>query len=383
MTHFTASAVQQQVKIYDSPLDYQVDIFKFLQMAQAKRAKLVVFPALSPLMLVPPLASHTRSNLLKKGKAQAERLSGLVGKLLDKAMTTASQAKGGIQGDLIHLLEHYPGEIFDAYIDLFSAAALRYKMTIVAGSFYLREHEEGDCAHIAYVFSPNGMVLGRQKKIHLTPQEAKFCQPGDVLHAIETPVGRLGILINEDALYPECGRVLAAQGVEILVGLMAVAGRTAARQIRHAFLARVDENEVVGVQSALVGANLLQPGGPQLKGQAALFLPFQLSEGGDGLIAEWNGEDTEGLIAERVDLDALKDYWIRPAPRLRQSMRMTAFSPLAGLYARRKTLDQLYWNPADETTPMPRLTKPGDEPSASPAEGVLRSPFVEDNQTEE
>ncbi len=383
MNQFTASAVQQQVKIYDSPLDYQVDIFKFLQMAQARRAKLVVFPALSPLMLIPPLAFRTRSNLLKKGKAGAERLSGLVGKLLDKAVTTASQVKGGIQGDLLHLLEHYPGEIFDAYIDLFSAAALRYKMTLVAGSFYLREHEEGDCAHIAYVFSPNGMVLGRQKKIHLTPLEAKFCQPGDVLHAIETPVGRLGILINEDMLYPECGRVLAAQGVEILVGLTAVPGRTPFRQMRHAFLARVDENEVVGVQSVLTGANLLQPGGSQLTGQAALLLPFQLSPKGDGLLAEWQGTETEGLIAERVDLDALKDYWIRPLPRLRQSMRMSTFSPLAGMYARRKTLDQLYWNPADETTPMPRTAPTGDEPAASPAEGALRSPFVEDNQPEE
>ncbi|MFQ5577288.1 MAG: nitrilase-related carbon-nitrogen hydrolase, partial [Anaerolineae bacterium] len=333
--------------------------------------------------LIPPLASIAPRRLLK-GEG---RLSGLIGKVLHKAAVSASQARGGIKGELEQLLEHYPGEIYDAYIDLFSAAALKYNVTLVAGSFYLPEQDADAGYHTAYVFAPDGMILGRQKKIHLSAAEADFCRPGEALQPIQTPVGRLGLLINEDALYPECARMLAFQGAEILVNLIACAGLTAYRQMRHAFLARVDENELLGVQSALVGSNLLAPGAPELVGKSALLQPIHLSNNGDGLLAQINGSASEGVVAAAMNLERLKEFWVRPAPRLRQSMQTANFIPLGRFYRRRKTLDRTYWNPEVEFPPPiatpPQAYRPdaepaSDESAAEPPGGSLRSPFTDD-----
>ncbi|HEY83972.1 MAG TPA: hypothetical protein G4N96_02495 [Chloroflexi bacterium] len=384
MSKFVASAIQQRVKVYDTPLDYQKDIFRFLQMARAKGANLVVLPALSPLMLVPPLASNAKFNLLKQSEAGKERLSGLVGKLMRRAATAASQAMGGLKGDLIQVLEHFPGEIYDAYIDLFSAAALKYKVTLVAGSFYLREDEEAECTHQAYIFNPNGMILGRQAKVHLSPEELSFCHPGLGFKPIETPVGRIGVLIGEDALYPESARILAYQGADILVNLSVTAGQPAWRQMRNAFLARVDENEAPGIQSALIGSNLLNPKAPDLVGKSALLQPFQLSDNSDGLIAQTANLNKEGIVAEAVSLEQFKDYWVRPAPRLRQNMQMAAYAPLSKVYANQKTLDKTYWalpgeaskKLAGKAAAAPRLEE--TKKPATPSPGKLLSPFAED-----
>jgi len=346
MGDFVASTIQQQVCIYNKPLEYQADIFRLFQMAQAKQVQLVVLPALSPLMLIPPLASRAKLDQLKKSQGRGG-LSGLVGKLFGKEGNEETEAIG-IEEELIYLLDHYPGEIYDAYIDLFSAAALKYKMTIVAGSFYLREHERADCTHVSYVFGPDGMVLGRQEKIHLTGREERFCRSGQALQAIETPVGKIGILIEEDTLYPECGRILAFNGVEMLINLTACAGQAMFNQIRNAFLARVDENSVFGMQSCLVGNDLFEPNGQSLLGKSALLQPFQLSAQGNGILVELGSMNLEGFIAEPISLEKLKDYWAHAKIRLRQKMNMTSIQQLADIYRDQRTLDQVYWNPATQ-----------------------------------
>lgn len=371
MTEFVTSVIQQHVKIYDSPLEYQTDVFGFLKAAQAKNAQLAVLPALSPLALVLPLASSIQLDLLKRSKRISEG-AGLAEKILKKAAATAAQMMGGVQGQLIQLLENYPEEIFDAYIDLFSAAALKFKMTIVAGSFYLREHSDRKPIHTTYVFGPDGMILGRQAKIQLTSREARFCQPGSALKVIDTPVGRIGILIEEDVLFPESSRVLAFQGAEILINQIARPGLPSFLQTRNAFLARVDENEVLGIQSALVGSNILDPNAADWVGNSALLQPFQLSWGGNGILHETSNATKEALITETLSLEHLREYWIRPTPRLRRGMRLEAYTPLTEIYNSEKALDPKYWPQAGETPDDESRQQPGDE---SP----LRSPFIDDN----
>ncbi len=383
------STVQQQVKIFDTPLEYQTTIFRFLEMAQAKQAKLVILPALSSLMLIPPLASRTKLNQLKKQQETKGKVSSFVSKLFGQNRSTAALEIEGIKDDLIRLLDHYPGEIYDAYIDLFSAAALKYQTTIVAGSFYLREHENAERAHVSYVFGPNGMVLGRQEKIHLTDHEKDFCKAGSVLQVIETSVGKIGILIEEDALYPECGRILAYNGVELIINLTACVSQPVYNQMRHAFLARVDENGLLGAQSCLVGQNLFEPTGPQLVGKAALLQPFQLSTYGDGIIFEVGSANLDGFIAEPISMDDLKDYWAQSSLRLRQEMQMTTYQSLSTIYRDQRTLDQVYWNPSGDAKPTNPALKPTPHSELSPLTfpkmdqkseaDILTSPFAQDD----
>src|SRR5215210_1182432 len=101
-------------------------------------------------------------------------------------------------------------------------------------------------------------VHGHQRKVHLPPGEAGVLAPGQGFHAFDTPVGRLGMLLCYDKVFPEAARTLALDGAETIASLSAwplcrtaPARRVAAdRQTRQFNLldeARALENQVVWV----------------------------------------------------------------------------------------------------------------------------------------
>jgi nitrilase len=107
-------------------------------------------------------------------------------------------------------------------------------------------------------------VLGHHRKVHLPPTELGGFAPGDSLAAFDTPLGRVGMLICYDKVFPEAARTLALDGAEVIASLsawplcrVAPARRVGAdRQTRQFDLldeARAIENQVVWVSSNLTG----------------------------------------------------------------------------------------------------------------------------------
>ena len=366
MDRAVVATVQQQMRIFERQEDYQEDVFRYMRMAQAKKADLVIFPALSPVMLVPPLVSSPRLGLMKRAEKGRGRWASLKDRLLGRAADAAGQALGGgLRGEMNRLLNKAPEALYEAYVDLFSAAALKFRTTIVAGSFYLRTSEEASSQHVCFVFGPNGQILGQQKKVHLTVEEMRFCQAGEQFTAVETEVGRIGILIGEDALFPEAGRLLAYQRADMLISLTACDGAGLFHQIRHAFVARLDENELLGAQSCLVGPNRLTASGRDFVGKSGLLMPIPLSARFDGILFEMGAMTVEGIIAEMVDLAAMRRQWTGDTPRLRQGMRVLAYGPLSEAYRRLRTLEQAYHMPlaAEEPASPPVTPESPGEPS--------------------
>ena len=107
-------------------------------------------------------------------------------------------------------------------------------------------------------------VLGHHRKVHLPPGERFAYTPGDRFAAFDTPVGRIGMLVCYDKLFPEASRALALDGADIIASMAAwpvcrqrPARRIAQdRQTRHFNLidtARAVENQVVWVSSNQTG----------------------------------------------------------------------------------------------------------------------------------
>ncbi|OGO51950.1 MAG: hypothetical protein A2148_04705 [Chloroflexi bacterium RBG_16_68_14] len=75
--------------------------------------------------------------------------------------------------------------------------------------------------NIAYLFGPNGLCLQRVPKLNMSPPlEHKFgFTPGDKtdLHPIDTPLGRLGILICYDGFHQTLVEHCDSQGVQIVL----------------------------------------------------------------------------------------------------------------------------------------------------------------------
>ncbi|HET7416906.1 MAG TPA: carbon-nitrogen hydrolase family protein [Solirubrobacterales bacterium] len=141
---------------------------------------------------------------------------------------------------------------------------------------------DGDRRYNAAVCVSGDGVLGRHRKVHQPPGEAAFFDPGSCIHAFDTPVGRLGMLIDYDKTFPEAARTLALDGAEVLAFLSAwpasVTNRSPRlvndRQTRLFDLydcARAAENQVVVVsanQTGMLGhlrflgrAKVVGPGG--------------------------------------------------------------------------------------------------------------------------
>lgn len=103
---------------------------------------------------------------------------------------------------------------------LLSQAARKHKITLVSSLF---EKRTGGLYHnTAVVFGPDGKILGTYRKMHI-PDDPGFSEkfyfaPGDTgFQPIDTPVGRLGVLVCWDQWYPEAARLMALRGAEILV----------------------------------------------------------------------------------------------------------------------------------------------------------------------
>src|SRR4051794_707648 len=107
-------------------------------------------------------------------------------------------------------------------------------------------------------------VLGVQRKVHIPPSELGVFEPGESFEAFDTPIGRLGMVVCYDKVFPEAARTLALDGAEVIASLAAwplcrvapsrrIAADRQTRQFNLLDEARAIENQVVWVSSNLTG----------------------------------------------------------------------------------------------------------------------------------
>lgn len=161
----------------------------------------------------------------------------------------------------------------------------------------------GGVVHNAAVCVSGDGVLGRHRKVHLPAGESTIYAPGAGFAAFDTPLGRLGMLIDYDKTFPEAARTLALDGATVLACLSAWPASVTDRasrlpQDRQARLfdlydsARAAENQVVWASSNQTG----MLGGLRFLGQAKVVGP-----GGD-VLARTSAKG--GLAVATIDVEA-------------------------------------------------------------------------------
>jgi predicted amidohydrolase len=149
-------------------------------------------------------------------------------------------------------------------------------------------------------------VLGHQRKVHLPPAERFAYTAGDGFAAFDTPVGRIGMLLCYDKLFPEAARALALDGAGVICSLSAWAAdrmhpAPAIRddiQTRHFDLC--DQTRAVENQVFVVSANQTGPWGPlHFLGSAKVVDP-------GGAVLAATGANA-GLAVADVDLAAIHE----------------------------------------------------------------------------
>lgn len=118
-------------------------------------------------------------------------------------------------------------EMKEIYESSFSSLAQKYQVTILAGSIVLPSSSlrngkivlgTSSLFNTSFVFGKDGSVLGEPiRKKFLTEEEKPFLdsnlKPGTV---IDTPVGRMGVLVCADSWYPESYSYLNGSGADFI-----------------------------------------------------------------------------------------------------------------------------------------------------------------------
>jgi len=356
LERLTIACVQQRMRLPQTIDEYKDDLRRFMRIAERKNARLLIFPELAGAMLMPPLLGDFHSSLLKRAdrgrRTQATAWQKLTGSVAGYAATLL---QADMRQSIAALLDVAAADMFDVYADTFSSLAREASMTIIAPSAYLPDPVDGVIRNIAGVFGVNGEALGWQSKVVLHPADTNVAQPGDSWDVIQTEIGRLGLMLGGDVLFPEVGRVLAYQGAEMLISQAAAADLLLYNKVRAGLLARMQDNQLFGASSFLVGPNELLGGrGDAFVGKSAIVAPQELTPRANGVLVEMGNTRSEGVITAEWDFGALRELWDTSDTPVRQQMPLEQVGPM---------LTHLY----DRLQQLPRVSKARELPEPSAA----------------
>ncbi|WP_148613756.1 carbon-nitrogen hydrolase family protein [Nocardioides rubriscoriae] len=237
---------------------------------------------------------------LERSLAKVERILGGAREAGCDVLVLPDATLGGYLTDLrAPDLDDLPPALDDDSPVLGRLVGLAGEMVVCVG---YAERSDDATYNAAVCLSGDG-VLGRHRKVHLPAAEASAYAAGDRFSAFDTPVGRMGMLIDYDKTFPEAARALAVDGAEVLACLSAWPASVTDRasrlpQDRQSRLfdlydsARAAENQVVWASSNQTGVT----GSLRFLGQAKVVGP-----GGD-VLARTSAKG--GLAVATVDVGA-------------------------------------------------------------------------------
>jgi predicted amidohydrolase len=193
----------------------------------------------------------------------------------------------------------------DELVHEFSRLAVSYNINIIAGS--MPELRDGVLYNVSYLCRRDGS-RERYTKLHVTPNEATAwgMVGGHELRAFDSDCGKIGILICYDVEFPELGRLLADEGIDILFVPFLTDTQNAFSRVRHCAQARAIENECFVAIAGSVG-NLPNVQNMDVQyAQSMVFTPCDFAFPTTGIAGEAT-PNTEMILISDVNVDLLRE----------------------------------------------------------------------------
>ncbi len=180
----------------------------------------------------------------------------------------------------------------DFFAHLFASLAQRLGIYLAPGTVV--ELDGGRLYNTAYLFAPDGTLVGTQRQTHRAPQEIAWgLAQGETLRVFDMGAARVGFVIGEDVAYPEVSRILALQGANLLIHPAAYA-RWNDEHILFDLWREVQSNQVFGAQACWIG-----------QGQSAIYAPVS-DDAPTGIVAQAARAETETFVGATLDFAMLQ-----------------------------------------------------------------------------
>lgn len=164
-----------------------------------------------------PLTAKTIADNAARAVALVRRCHAATGAelvVLPESVTTGF-TPGLAVAELWNLVSDLPGPVLDPFAEV----AAELGVHLVLGT-YQRGPTSDVVYNAAVVIGADGMLLGTYHKTHPFGGERAdrggWVTPGDDVLVVDTPLGRIGVIICFDGDYPELARITAIRGAEIL-----------------------------------------------------------------------------------------------------------------------------------------------------------------------
>ncbi|MCB7317819.1 carbon-nitrogen hydrolase family protein [Lacrimispora sp. 210928-DFI.3.58] len=173
---------------------------------------------------------------------------------------------------------------------------------LVGGS--MPEEEGGKIYNTSFIFDPEGLQIGRHRKVHLfdidVPGgqqffESRVFSPGNDVTVVDTAFGKVGVCLCFDIRFPELSRIMALQGAEAIIIPAAFNMTTGPAHWELHFRGRAVDNQLF-----MAGcAPARDVNGPYVSyGNSIVTDPWGRILG--------RLDEKPGILVQEIDLDAIK-----------------------------------------------------------------------------
>ncbi|CAA7602664.1 Carbon-nitrogen hydrolase domain protein [Acididesulfobacillus acetoxydans] len=302
------AVVQEEIAIMQNYKEYVDMMYGFTKEAADRGAQLISFPEENGTLvlgMLPFIKLILKIMQINKDKADVKNT------LENKAVSNteaAHQSRHDAQKkntgiDPAYIFSFLTPFISSVFETTFSELARSFGIYIMAGSVIIED--KGKLVNRAYLFGPDGEVVGTQDKAHLVELEMDLgLAAADRLQVFDTKVGKVAFPVCMDATYFETFKILKQQGAQIVIIPIANMEDYNYYLALRGIWPRVQESAVYGLKSSLVGELY----GIKFTGKAGLFAPLRLTPARDGVIAEAASFDRSELICASINLTLLDSY---------------------------------------------------------------------------
>ncbi len=195
--------------------------------------------------------------------------------------------------------ERVPGPITER----FSAYAKKYRMVMIVPVY--EEEITGVYFNTAAVIDADGSYLGKFRKVHIPHTwpgfwEKFYFKPGNLgFPVFQTAYAKIGIYICYDRHFPECARVLALKGAEILFNPSAtVAGKSQ-------YLWMLEQPAQAVANGVFIGAN--NRVGVEKPWDMGMFYGSSYFVDPRGQVLVKGSEDKDEVVTADLDLEQIRE----------------------------------------------------------------------------
>jgi predicted amidohydrolase len=188
-------------------------------------------------------------------------------------------------------------EQIDQAKEALAAVAARHRSTIVYGTARL---DGAQTFNSALVIGPTGDVLGYADKQFLWHFDRRWFAPGRRIEPIDTPAGRLGVLVCADGRIPTIAATLVDRGAELLI--MPTAWVTSGRD--PAALENVQADLMAAVRAQENGVPFVAANKCGVEASSVLYCGKSVIIARDGAVVARASERDECVIFGEIEVGA-------------------------------------------------------------------------------